>query len=567
MANINDFKLLNVKCMKYFTLLQKELSLDEDIINKFSDIDKKRFGFYLFMLENICDIRDLSDLIPMIIDKEFNSMLFSINHDDHGVDAVYINKENLEIFLFNFKFREKFNNGGQKINETIITSKFLDAIDSNDTNGLDGKLKSYAKEIINYLHGDDIWKLKLYVISNELDILKPEETNLRNFAKKNDLVIIPIGLPYIADIMSIKPNDINAKIIVDKESILTYSENQISTSKSYVIKLPLDDLIRITCNDEELRKKYNLENINELALTNIDLSVLFDNVRGFVTKSKYNTNIEDSIKIYPEKFFMFNNGITIIAKDIKVKQVNANKKFLIELEGIQIVNGGQTLRSIHKFNSSNSKNIVDYLSKAEVLVRLFLVDELDNTKNKIAEFTNSQNSIYPVDLKSLRPEQIQLEQYLSEKNIIYSRKTGDTGLDDNKMYTHKISMERFGQLLYSLQGFPEKASNQKKQIFDKKYDEIFTEPNFILEESDEIINKYFEIKNIYEKSSFEVSDQKIFFVLYLTRKMLAKSIDEIIEFLELNLNEFGANLDTSNARKLIRSDFKIFIDSKSEVKK
>lgn len=202
----------------------------------------------------------------------------------------------------------------------------------------------------------------------------------------NDLVIIPIGSPYIADIMSIKPNDINAKIIVDKESILTYSENEISTSKSYVIKLPLDNLIRITCNDETLREKYNLENINELSDTNVDLSVLFDNVRGFVTKSKYNTK---------------------------------------------------------------------------------------------------------------RPEQIQLEQYLNEKNIIYSRKTGDTGLDDTKTYTHKISMERFGQLLYSLQGFPEKASNQKKQIFDKKYDEIFAEPNFILEESDEIVNKYFEIKNIY----------------------------------------------------------------------
>ena len=562
MANINDLKLLNVKCTKYFTLLQKELALDEKVINKFSDIDKKRFGFYLFMLENICDIRDLSDLVPIITDKEFNSMLFSINFDDHGVDAVYINKENFEILLFNFKFREKFNNGGQKINETIVTSKFLDAIDLNDTKGLNGKLKNYANEIITYLHSDDIWKLKLYVISNEIDILKPEDTNLRNFAKKNDLVIIPIGLPYIADIMSIKPNDINAKIIVDKESILTYSENEISTSKSYVIKLPLDDLIRITCNDEELRKKYNLENINELADTNVDLSVLFDNVRGFVTKSKYNTNIEESIKTYPEKFFMFNNGITIIAKDIKVSQVNANKKFLIELKAIQIVNGGQTLRSIHKFNSLDTKNIVDYLSKAEVLIRLFLVDELDDTKNKIAEFTNSQNSIYPVDLKSLRPEQIQLEQYLNEKNIIYSRKTGDTGLDDTKTYTHKISMERFGQLLYSLQGFPEKASNQKKQIFDKKYDEIFGEANFVLEESDEIINKYFEIKNIYEKSKFESSDQKIFYILYLNKKIMNKSIIEIIEFLEINLNEFGAGIDTTNARKLIRSDFKISIDSK-----
>lgn len=41
-----------------------------------------------------------------------------------------------------------------------------------------------------------------------------------------------------------------------------------------------------------------------------------------------------------------------------------------------------------------------------------------------------------------------------------------------------------------------------------------------------------------------------------------KSIVEIIKFLEINLNEFGKEIDTTNARKLIRSDFKISIDSK-----
>ena len=55
-----------------------------------------------------------------------------------------------------------------------------------------------------------------------------------------------------------------------------------------------------------------------------------------------------------------------------------------------------------------------------------------------------------------------LEQYLREYEVAYSRKTGDTGLTDDRTYKYQISMERFGQVLYSLKGNPHKASSRKK---------------------------------------------------------------------------------------------------------
>ncbi|MFX4283143.1 AIPR family protein [Aliarcobacter butzleri] len=558
MANRNDFKLLNIKCLKYFKLLKKEYNIDDKNI---TEIDKKRFGFYLFMLEDICNVKDFEDLIPMITDKEFNSVLFKNNNDDCGVDAIHIDKENFLISLFTFKYRENFDTSGQKVNDVIITSKFLNALELNNTSNLSGKIKSHADDIITYLNSDNIWKIKLYVISNENQVIKPSTPDLSAFAANNDLTIIPIGLDYISEIMSIRPQDIEAKLVVNKDSILTYSENEISTSKSYVIKLPLIDLIRITSNNSTLRIDYSLNNMEELSNVDIDYSVLFDNVRGFIKKSAYNDNIGKTLKEYPEKFFMFNNGITIVAKEIKVISINANRKFLIELNGIQIVNGGQTLRSIHKFNNMERSNLTEYLSKGEVLVRLFLVNDLDDTKNKIAEFTNSQNSISPVDLKSLRPEQIQLEQYLSEKGIIYSRKSGDIGLDEMKEYEFKISMEKFGQILFALKGFPEKSSNQKKQIFDKKYDDIFNSNEFNIEDSEEIIKKYHEITNIYKELKFEFTEQKGFYILYLNKKNLNKTLIELINLFENSLNEFGKDLEISNARKLIKIDFKNYIDS------
>ncbi|WP_305416162.1 AIPR family protein [Photobacterium leiognathi] len=86
----------------------------------------------------------------------------------------------------------------------------------------------------------------------------------------------------------------------------------------------------------------------------------------------------------------------------------------------------QTLRTIHHFNSISSDNMEEYLSEAEVLVRFF-VAENDDYKNKIAEYTNSQNAISSIDLKSLSSEQILIEQYLDINNIIYARKSGDIG--------------------------------------------------------------------------------------------------------------------------------------------
>lgn len=558
MANINDFKLLNTKCLKYYELLANEV----DIKNKnLSETDKKRFGFYIFMLESICNIKDILDLVPLITDKEFNLEVFGNNHNDNGVDAVYINEEDFEINLFNFKFREKFKKDQeQSLNETIITSKFLNAIDSDDSSGLTGALKEYADNIIEKLNSDKIWNLNLYIVSNEIKVLKPQQSDLRKFSKAYDLHILPRGLGFISELMSIRPEDINAKLIVNKDAIMTYSENEMASSKSYVIRLPLSDLIRITCSNNELREQYSIEDIEILSEVDIDYSVLFDNVRGFVYKSKYNSNIELSLKESSEKFFMYNNGLTITAKSIVAKPANASKKFILELKGFQILNGGQTLRTIHKFNQQDESHIIDFLSKSEVLVRIFSVEQEDGTLNKIAEYTNSQNSISNVDLKSLRPEQIQLEQYLDEKGIIYARKSGDTGLNPEKKYDHKISMERFGQILFSLKGYPEKASNQKKQIFDKKYNDIFGEGSFEIENSVSIIQKYFEIQSEYELTEYKYSDQKAFYILYIDGIVDNKNLSEQIEFLERNLDEFETENELSHARKLIQSKFREVID-------
>jgi uncharacterized protein YdcH (DUF465 family) len=212
-------------------------------------------------------------------------------------------------------------------------------------------------------------------------------------------------------------------------------------------------------------------------------------------------------------------------------------------------------------------NIEEYLAKSEVLVRIFKTTKDNELNNKIAEFTNSQNSISNIDLKSLRTEQIQLEQFLDENDIIYSRKSGDTGLSDTKVYKHKISMERFGQVIFSINGNPHRASNQKKQIFDKYYDDLFGESKLKIEQSPEQVSKYYEIKKKYDnRNEYESSDQKIFYILYL-HQHISKDIDSLIDLFENIIKTFvPSNSTISDSRKLIQLKFKDYLDEQLEIK-
>ena len=556
-VSINDFKLLNIKCQKYFDLFSKT----NQFVQEVNELKlQQRFGFYLFMLESLCNEKDIDRISDYITDTEYNSYLYGNRNDDHGIDAIFIDSEDKEIKLFNFKFRERFKvDQKQSFNEAFVSTKLVNCIMNESVDGLEGKLALYVTKINELLNGNEVWKLSLYMVSNEALPIEHDESAIQQLKNVYDMEVISICLPHITSIMSIRPAPINAELIIDNDSLMSYSESSISTSKSYVIRLNAADVIRITCRNADLRGDHNCENFELLANEKIDFGVLFDNVRGFVQRSRYNAGIAKTLREEPNKLFMYNNGLTIVSNDIKAHPVNGHRKVRISLSGIQVLNGGQTLRTPHDFNAVDKSNITEYISKGELLVRIFNASN-NETANKIAEYTNSQNSISNVDLKSLSTLQIQLEQLLDEHGIIYSRKNGDTGIHDEKEYRYKISMEQFGQILFAYQGFPEKSSNQKQHIFGKYYDSIFSEDNFNISNAPQLVESYYEIKKAYSSStdSIQKIEQKIFYIIYMHKVREDWSYEKCINMLEEALYSYYPLSDVSltDARKMIQVRFR-----------
>lgn len=544
MATLNDFKTVMNKSKRYYKYL--------DIQKKgISEAHKARLGFYIFALECITNNKEIDELKEMINDTEYNSIVNGIKNDDLGIDAVDINEDTRTINLFNFKCRENFSpQKGLALNDALISMKFVNAFLNPDAEDLEPKTRGFVEKISERLNSDKIWSMNLYMVSNENYGFSTESSAINDLKAAYGLEVKTYTLDDFSNFISSRPEPIKAKMILDKGSILTYEESALSSSKSYLIKLPVAELIRITCREKEIRENYDSHIVKDL---NLDFSVLFDNVRGYLGETKFNDNMFNTLKEEPTKFFMYNNGLTMTAKNIEVEEINGNVKIALSLDDFQVVNGGQTLRTLYDFKKENYDE--ETLNKAYVLIRIFKTGSDEDLTNKIAEYTNSQNAISSKDLKSLDAIQMKIEHELKDHGYLYVRKVGDTG-DNNEDYTKRITMEKFGQILYSKQGYPDRATSQKKKIFDTRYSEIFGD--FDIDTAVPLVEKYFEIIEKYKEMELVINDQKLYYAIYLSEK--SSDLQANIQKIEDVLGYYRDSDSLSEARKLIQKGFREEID-------
>jgi len=234
---------------------------------------------------------------------------------------------------------------------------------------------------------------------------------------------------------------------------------------------------------------------------------------------------------------------------------------------MQIVNGGQTLRTIYKYIESNPDTWYTNLINSKVLAKIIKTGNEHSLKNDIARFTNSQNPVKTFDLRSLDPTQILLEQFLNAHGIAYLRKSGDYGIDLT-IYEYEISMIKLAQIIFSYMGNPDKASSQRKRLFDKFYEDIFHDQlkEEILEKSIELINDFRQATIEYqrpENESVVVTDQKIFYLIYLKHNFRQKEfiLSEAVKFIEDCIESFPYGDEISDSRKLIKGEFKTYLSS------
>lgn len=158
-----------------------------------------------------------------------------------------------------------------------------------------------------------------------------------------------------------------------------------------------------------------------------DLDQLYEkNVRKYLGGGRVvNKGISQTLRLNPEKFGLFNNGITIVAEDV----IAANDTF--EISEPYIVNGCQTTKTIwqvlvEKLDtggtqlSSETQHWKDRLEQGIVIVKVVKVgpqNEIELTN--ITRFTNSQNSVSRQDFIALEGNFRTLAAEMASKYNLY----------------------------------------------------------------------------------------------------------------------------------------------------
>jgi hypothetical protein len=137
------------------------------------------------------------------------------------------------------------------------------------------------------------------------------------------------------------------------------------------------------------------------------------NVRSFLSvKGKgVNAGIQGTLRSAPGRFMAYNNGIVIVADEMRFGTPGDGSTGIAWLKGLQIVNGGQTTASIYfakkKFPETD-------LSKVRVPAKIIVMKAQDSAKEEalvsdISRFANSQNAVRQSDLSANKPFHVEVE--------------------------------------------------------------------------------------------------------------------------------------------------------------
>lgn len=152
--------------------------------------------------------------------------------------------------------------------------------------------------------------------------------------------------------------------------------------------------------------------------------LLESNVRTYLQAGgKVNKGILETVANEPQRFLLYNNGITCTAHKVELDETSGGIRRVV---GFQVVNGGQTTSSLGRaFNAEASKgDASERLAGISVQMKLVEVPpsgsdstEAEALVSSISRFANRQNAVSEADLSAHHPFQIAFEGWAKQTAV------------------------------------------------------------------------------------------------------------------------------------------------------
>ncbi|OXA93808.1 AIPR family protein [Flavobacterium hercynium] len=249
--------------------------------------------------------------------------------------------------------------------------------------------------------------------------------------------------------------------------------------------------------------------------------LLEKNVRSFLQFRGVNQGIRETIRLTPEKFIAYNNGITITSTGKELEKKNG-KLYLKTLTDFQIVNGGQTTASIY-FTNKDGFNIDKVKVMAKINVAKNVSEEnLDDLISKISQYSNSQSKVSNVDLRSRNPQLTRLKT-LSESIItpsgrkwFFEKSKGD--------FNTKLRIAGKGKLRIEKE-FPKQVRFSKEEL--GKYFTAWGDQPYIVKKGGEKVFRHFIEQLGGDSDKKAVTIDRNFFETLIAKIILFRELEKL----------------------------------------
>lgn len=270
-------------------------------------------------------------------------------------------------------------------------------------------------------------------------------------------------------------------------------------------------------------------------------SLLEKNIRRYLGKNVVNDGITETLLDSDKRqnFFFFNNGVTMICKKFSFNALQ-EQNWMVKTDDLQIINGGQTCKTIHQTVKENSN--LDF-SQTYLLVRLYEVEDTENP-GIIQDIyaTNSQNPVDFRDLKSNDECQRILEIGAHDLGYVYKRKR------DNTLNINVIPSTVAAEAVFAVwRECPHLAKYRRNEFFDKYYSLIFDNLNAAQMVVAVLIFRYCDNNRKKESELDGIKEHRLYsqyFLSYMIGKLVLKRSGITLQKItHINFNEIKNYFD------------------------
>lgn len=415
------------------------------------------------------EILSIAAVLDLTFDEVFDQVSTIENGSgshDAGMDGIYIDEEDAVMHVFQVK-------AGQHLGDNIL-AKFVSDYRNLFVYGNPAQLplnarvsKAFAtyralalagrtiETQLHFIFGGELSEQNRDVVQRNIDAQESLFIYDRNdlFAQIESL--IAEGRKRKSVQFSFMAQRSNISLKSDPQALISF---QIQNVKAINFRLAALDLCRLLEKEKEVNKRID--------------SVFSDNIRGFLDYNRTNKKIRETLEgDFAEYFPFLNNGITVIAEQVRIPKDMQAGVYPVETRNPMIVNGLQTTHVIYETYKKNPSQ----LEGVYVLVRLYETADPELVA-KITDATNTQSPINFRDKISNKDFNRYAKALFELNGIGYLTKRGDTFENSiSRSLSESIHADGLLKLWYATYyEKPEFAKNSKARVLEDIYDATTT---------------------------------------------------------------------------------------------